>query len=978
MTDKDVLSQEDHLRVFKEEILSEYRLSEKTSLETPKAIILAGQPGSGKGGLASTARAELHGDVVTVDPDALRDYHPGVDGFRHETPYTWSGRTHTDASQWADELLDATVSSKKNLIFDTTLSNGQWASELIKDLQTKGYDVEVRAVASSKLESELGVDQRFSDKLEAEAYGRHVPEGARDAIYGKLPASLDTIHAQTDAPIRIFNREGIELYDSRIDQRAPGRVLEEAREARLKDPEITRGLRDGWKEQQAWHRDLPETLPNNPKLDPMTRENLLAERSANHVAESVERTAREAIEVDHVTRVHPARIRAGSALGIAGLALDAYDAAESVSTARRLSAEGNATAAESELIHFGSRTVGGMAGAGLGFVGGAALGVETGPGLFVTGAIGGVAGVFAGDKIAEWTDNRRIYNQDDRQGNTWTHDPENPALGWQRKAPIDASNDDTDNPMRGTLRASPALANELNYKSSSTSVELVLGGPPAQRDPFAQPANVSDSPSISPANWNRDAESGEWRREVVLAFAERGLSPKRMEVAEPERAAELDRAAAQTVLQNVANSPAAIATRYEDTYIRNGWAAHGEMPQAVRNARTDVDTLVASDENRYQRRADGEWISTGLIYNSTATGNLREELDATREVLQAKLPPPQAVQAPVPMTEDARLRDTVAGAYANAGVTPSAERIEASAAAVRATWTANGLDPNSTALQLQRGPEGRYDQDSPIASLRLEADGKTYAIAAVTTTGEIQRVQAVTHATPHAIDKPFEQTGNDQSQAMPEADRSGMSQDRTQPGAYRSMAAPPMAIAGRRDDTENRDQHAVHEGMQPARMRDGTRDHAALADAPAMLSLRVPDPRDPSHPDHRLYKQLEQGVHRIDGELGRAPDATSERLTMGTYAAVKGQGIESADHIAISKQGTQNSAGAFLFVIQGQDPYDERNKVARVSTQEALMQPVEKSLQQVETQRQEQVQSQALAQETHAQAAPGRSIRMAG
>ena len=62
-------------------------------------------------------------------------------------------------------------------------------------------------------------------------------------------------------------------------------------------------VRDGWRDQQAWHRDLPETLPNNPKVDPPTRENLLAERSANHVAESVERTAREAVEVDHVAKI---------------------------------------------------------------------------------------------------------------------------------------------------------------------------------------------------------------------------------------------------------------------------------------------------------------------------------------------------------------------------------------------------------------------------------------------------------------------------------------------------------------------------------------------------------------------------------------------------------------------------------------------------------------------------------------------------
>jgi len=63
----------------------------------------------------------------------------------------------------------------------------------------QGYDVEVRVVASPKLESELGVDKRFLDQFNIDGYGRHVPEGARDAIYDKVPASLDTIHAETTA-----------------------------------------------------------------------------------------------------------------------------------------------------------------------------------------------------------------------------------------------------------------------------------------------------------------------------------------------------------------------------------------------------------------------------------------------------------------------------------------------------------------------------------------------------------------------------------------------------------------------------------------------------------------------------------------------------------------------------------------------------------------------------------------------------------
>ncbi len=854
--DKDVLSSEEHARIFRERILEESTFSTATSQERPRVIILAGQPGAGKGSLARSAEVELGRDAVVVDPDALRDFHPKVESFRSDHPYTWADDTHPDASAWAKELRAAAIDGRKNLILDTTLGDGDKAVALVNELKAKGYDVEVRAVAANRLESELGVDQRFAKKIDLDGYGRYVPEDIREQVYRDLPDNLNQVAKETGTPIRIFNREGVELYDSRTDTRLPGAALEEVREARLKDPGITRDLRDGWRDQQTWHRDLPENLPGNSKVDPATRENLLAERSTNHVAESVERTAREAIDVDHVTRVQPARIRAGTALGVAGLALEVYDGAESVRTAQRLHGEGNATAAESELIHFGARTVGGWTGAGIGMATGAALGVESGPGLLVTGAIGGVAGVFGGSKIAQWNDNRGIYNQE-LGGKSWAYDPDNPALGWRSKAPIDNSNDGIDNARRGDLRASPATENRLNYQATSRSVELVLGGPPAQRSPFSIPAEAGDTPSSRPSNWERNPGSGQWQREVYGPFVERGMTPHRTESAEDAAlVARLDRQAAQIVVHNAANSPASIAARYEDTYIRNGWAAYGEMPQAVRNARTDVDTLVASDENRYQRRADGEWVSTGLIYNSTASGNLREELDATRDVLLARLPPPREILPVPPMDADARLRDTVAGAYRNAGVDPSAEQIAVAATAVRATWDANGLDPATTALQARPQRDGR----SELASLRLDTDGKTYVIAAVTTPENIERARTEMTTAPHAIERASEHGRDVREQVQREGNRQGLSQDQVQQamqGATTTlvMRGAPSAHAADAEAPLRQDHARERESAQ--RMRTD-----APAPLPPDFAPSQQGPRDLRDPQHEGNDALREMQHR--------------------------------------------------------------------------------------------------------------------
>jgi len=59
----------------------------------PRAIVLAGQPGAGKGGLVTAVEIELSDDVVKVDPDELRGAHPDARLLRQQHPYTWAGHT---------------------------------------------------------------------------------------------------------------------------------------------------------------------------------------------------------------------------------------------------------------------------------------------------------------------------------------------------------------------------------------------------------------------------------------------------------------------------------------------------------------------------------------------------------------------------------------------------------------------------------------------------------------------------------------------------------------------------------------------------------------------------------------------------------------------------------------------------------------------------------------------------------------------
>ncbi len=85
-----------------------------------------------------------------------------------------------------------------------------------------------------------------------------------------------------------------------------------------------------------------------------------------------------------------------------------------------------------------------------------------------------------------------------------------------------------------------AIQRELNYQATHAAAALALKDAPAQQDPYRQPANATDRPSLSSADWMRDNADGQLHRQVKTAVAganDRGLYEQ--ETASPQRAAQL-------------------------------------------------------------------------------------------------------------------------------------------------------------------------------------------------------------------------------------------------------------------------------------------------------------------------------------------------------------------------------------------------------------------------------------------------------
>lgn len=313
-----------------------------------------------------------------------------------------------------------------------------------------------------------------------------------------------------------------------------------------------------------------------------------------------------AATTDQTSRV---RILGNTAAAVA-TTLEVADTARDYTQLRN---ESNLAAAQASMTR--TTTTAGMAWTG--FHVGARVGGTLGPwGALGGGVLGAAIGGVAGDKIADEVERNRIYTHKGSDGNVWTADPKHPEKGWTLDLP----------PLPGIepIKASPELADELNYKAVTKATELAMGVASA-RSPFKVEPQPDEKRGMYRGDWVPDADTARWRREISADGSFRG----RVDFASPERAIELDAQSRAITADNAERSPAVLAANYKVLYEQNDWQRHskGKLPEAVADALRHPERVVGSDGRRYARQDSGEWISESWLRNKHAKGDLRAELD---------------------------------------------------------------------------------------------------------------------------------------------------------------------------------------------------------------------------------------------------------------------------------------------------------------------------------------------------------------
>ncbi|MDD2504658.1 MAG: zeta toxin family protein [Bacilli bacterium] len=208
MEKKYELSRDVATEIFETTIVP-YLFATAKPVANPNFFMVGGQPGSGKTALVSYSKEILNNNYISVDGDLLRRFHPSYAELFKNYGADASKYTHLDCARWSIWAIRKARELKYNVILENTLRDKN-ILQTIELFHQNGYEIKVKVMVVSELESALGLFQRYFDALSlSKSSGvapRYSSKARHDETCNNLPNTIEAIQKQGLSNLEFYRR----------------------------------------------------------------------------------------------------------------------------------------------------------------------------------------------------------------------------------------------------------------------------------------------------------------------------------------------------------------------------------------------------------------------------------------------------------------------------------------------------------------------------------------------------------------------------------------------------------------------------------------------------------------------------------------------------------------------------------------------------------------------------------------------------
>ena len=212
-----LLSEEEFNQAYQE--IKQKVTKNKKPVKFPICITLGGQPGAGKSNIYNIAKRRFSNNIVELDCDAFRVFHPYYNQIKNIFGKEDAFKTNPFVFKAVDLLIEELSEEKYNLIIESSLNSPNSALQNGKALPPKGYKVELHIMATPKDVSWQGTIDRYNRELKRGGSPRAVSKEFHDNVVKNIVHSLDVVkESGFMSNILIFDRNKKCLYDMQKDK----------------------------------------------------------------------------------------------------------------------------------------------------------------------------------------------------------------------------------------------------------------------------------------------------------------------------------------------------------------------------------------------------------------------------------------------------------------------------------------------------------------------------------------------------------------------------------------------------------------------------------------------------------------------------------------------------------------------------------------------------------------------------------------
>ena len=216
----------DYSKEFKkiwDDLLDDYHLAKPCV--NPQGFVLGGQPGAGKSNLLKQIENNLDGNVLIINADEFRRYHPQFDEIQAKYGDDAPKHTAEFSGKMAERVLNKALTEHYNIAIEGTFRTAETPLNTLDLMKSHGYKTAVHIQTCPKSLSWHSTIKRYNAMIKAGLTPRAVDKAHHDLVCDRLPENADTVYQSGKADeFQVYSRNGL-IFDSKTSQNLPSKVI---------------------------------------------------------------------------------------------------------------------------------------------------------------------------------------------------------------------------------------------------------------------------------------------------------------------------------------------------------------------------------------------------------------------------------------------------------------------------------------------------------------------------------------------------------------------------------------------------------------------------------------------------------------------------------------------------------------------------------------------------------------------------------